>query len=200
MVKPGDVITDGSVKWTAREIGRDKNPVDTNPVGTILAFAGNNVLPAGYLWCDGSAIGRSNYPALWATIGGRYGVGNGSTTFNLPNITDGRMISSPYANNNQVGVYYNPGIPSITGTSTVISGEIGGSPVQGMSGSGAFTKAASGTSTQYYDVHNDPDGNVRQQYVLRLNGTVQTTLSGGVYGASTTVQPKAVTVRFIIKY
>lgn len=43
-----------------------------------------NVAPDGYLVCDGSAISRTTYSALFAVLGTSYGSGNGTTTFNLP--------------------------------------------------------------------------------------------------------------------
>jgi hypothetical protein len=58
---------------------------DGNPVGTILAFAGNS-LPNSYLVCDGSAISRNTYGSLYSVIGTTYGVGNGTTTFNIPDL------------------------------------------------------------------------------------------------------------------
>lgn len=54
------------------------------PTGSgALWFAA--VPPAGYLLCDGSAVSRATYSALFAVIGTTWGVGDGSTTFNLPN-------------------------------------------------------------------------------------------------------------------
>lgn len=53
------------------------------PVGALTPFAGSTP-PAGYLACDGSAVSRTTYSALFAVIGTTYGVGDGSTTFNLP--------------------------------------------------------------------------------------------------------------------
>lgn len=58
------------------------------PVGTIIPFAGNSV-PQGYLLCDGSAISRTDYGLLFAVIGTIYGAGDGNSTFNLPNLTNG---------------------------------------------------------------------------------------------------------------
>lgn len=55
------------------------------PSGTILDFSGP-VAPQGWLICDGSAISRTDYAALFAVIGTIYGVGDGSTTFNLPDL------------------------------------------------------------------------------------------------------------------
>ena len=58
---------------------------ETLPVGTILPFA-DDTIPSGYLLCDGSAISRTTYATLFSIIGTTYGVGDGSTTFNLPNL------------------------------------------------------------------------------------------------------------------
>lgn len=60
------------------------------PCGAVTAFAGS-VAPAGYLLCDGSAVSRSSYFELFSIIGTTYGVGDGSTTFNLPNLK-GRVV------------------------------------------------------------------------------------------------------------
>jgi microcystin-dependent protein len=48
-------------------------------------FAGSSA-PTGWLVCDGSAISRATYSALFAVIGTTYGAGNGSTTFNIPDL------------------------------------------------------------------------------------------------------------------
>jgi microcystin-dependent protein len=56
-------------------------------VGMVQAWPMTTV-PTGWLECDGSAISRTTYSALYAVIGTSYGVGDGSTTFNLPNYKD----------------------------------------------------------------------------------------------------------------
>ena len=55
------------------------------PVGSIFCRA-FSVVPAGYLECNGAAVSRTTYSALFALIGEYYGAGNGSTTFNLPDL------------------------------------------------------------------------------------------------------------------
>lgn len=55
------------------------------PTGVYLPFAGS-VAPTGWLLCDGSAVSRSTYAALFAAISTAYGAGDGSTTFNLPDM------------------------------------------------------------------------------------------------------------------
>lgn len=56
-----------------------------NPTGSMIAFAGSSA-PTGWLLCDGSAISRTSYAALFAVVGTAFGSGDGSTTFNLPNM------------------------------------------------------------------------------------------------------------------
>lgn len=53
------------------------------PPGTIIMSAAGNA-PPGYLTCNGAAVSRTTYADLFAAIGGAYGTGDGSTTFNLP--------------------------------------------------------------------------------------------------------------------
>ena len=69
--------------------------------GTVIQFAGSSA-PSGYLKADGSAISRTAYAALFAAIGTTHGSGDGSTTFNLPDLRgefvrgwdDGRGVDS----------------------------------------------------------------------------------------------------------
>jgi len=53
--------------------------------GTISAFAGS-VAPGGWVVCNGAALSRSAYGALFNAIGVTYGAGDGSTTFNVPDL------------------------------------------------------------------------------------------------------------------
>jgi microcystin-dependent protein len=55
------------------------------PAGMINMFAGSTA-PSGYLLCQGQAVSRTTYATLYSAIGTTYGAGDGSTTFNLPNL------------------------------------------------------------------------------------------------------------------
>lgn len=55
------------------------------PVGAILQFAGS-LAPSGWLLCNGVAVSRTTYAGLFAVLSTTYGIGDGSTTFNLPNL------------------------------------------------------------------------------------------------------------------
>lgn len=61
------------------------------PEGSIIPYAGSSA-PSGWLLCGGQAVSRSTYSALFNVIGTTYGAGDGSTTFNLPDLR-GRVIA-----------------------------------------------------------------------------------------------------------
>lgn len=58
--------------------------------GIVMPFAGTTA-PQGWLLCDGSAVSRTTYAELFSVIGTTYGAGDGSTTFNIPNLA-GRVV------------------------------------------------------------------------------------------------------------
>lgn len=66
----------------------------SSPTGTIVMYGGGSA-PSGWLLCDGAAVSRSTYSALWNVLGSSYGNGNGSTTFNVPNFISGGPGGAP---------------------------------------------------------------------------------------------------------
>lgn len=75
------------------------------PVGSIIAYISQTVSPSGWLKCDGSAVSRVMYASLFAVISDAFGVGDGSTTFNLPDYR-GAFLRGTGTN----GVYSGPSI------------------------------------------------------------------------------------------
>jgi microcystin-dependent protein len=61
------------------------------PVGVVDAFAGATA-PSGWLLCYGQAVSRTQYPVLFTTLSTTYGSGDGSTTFNIPDMR-GRAVA-----------------------------------------------------------------------------------------------------------
>lgn len=61
------------------------NNLNIVPASTVLPFATTNI-PDGFLECNGAAISRTAYSKLFAAIGTTFGVGDGSTTFNIPDL------------------------------------------------------------------------------------------------------------------
>lgn len=78
-------IDGGSSAMKALVEGVADKSVETTPTGSVTMYAANSV-PNGWLLCDGSAVSRTTYADLFAAIGTTFGVGDGSTTFNLPDI------------------------------------------------------------------------------------------------------------------
>ena len=60
---------------------------DESPVGVIIPYGGT-AIPTGWLLCDGRAVSRTIYAGLFAVIGTAYGAGDGSTTFNIPDLRE----------------------------------------------------------------------------------------------------------------
>lgn len=147
----------------------------SNPVGTIIAVAYTGV-PEGYMHCNGAAVNRTTYVNLFNKIGTTYGSGNGSTTFNLPN-TVARFLEGGTG----AGTYHKAGLPNITGNISAFKSSI----------SGAFV---GGKNTSRYDGWNDSE----DEYAVSTS--FNASRSNSIYGASTTVQPPAMTVIYCIKY
>lgn len=144
--------------------------------GTVIAFAANSA-PSGYLLCNGASVSRSTYAALFGVIGTTYGAGDGSSTFQLPNLTDKFIQGSGTAGTNKAA-----GLPNITGhVGIVVYYNDANRP------SGAFYTSASTVL---------PTGGSNTAGATKFDAK----LSNAIYGASTTVQPPAVTMRYYIKY
>lgn len=66
---------------------------DTLPVGSISAYSGENI-PTNWLKCNGQAVSRTDYAELFKAIGTTYGSGDGSTTFNLPDLSERVVVGN----------------------------------------------------------------------------------------------------------
>ena len=170
--------TDGGIKFKVEKIGG-------SPTGSITAYAGDTV-PYGWLLCDGSAVSRADYSALFSAIGTKYGAGDGSTTFNLPNLT-GRFVEGGTAS----GETKSAGLPNITGD-TRGNNWIG---YNGERWSGAMQEKGQ-EYIQTYDSQNTDTSKDADRFVgIHFDASK----SNAIYGASDTVQPPAIVMQYIIK-
>ena len=156
---------DGSTTFNLPRLGDD--------IGAILSFASLH-LPTDFARCDGSEISRADYPELFAVIGTSYGEGDGSTTFNLPDLNDRFAQGSTIP-----GQKVEAGLPNITG------GDIGANPNQ--IGSGAFSSPGLAANS------------VSAGAAFWRKMTFDASRSNPIYGASDTVQPPALTVCYGIR-
>ncbi|UOO82757.1 tail fiber protein [Uruburuella testudinis] len=136
------------------------------PVGTV-AFVAGTTTPAGWLKANGAAVSRTTYAALYAAIGTRYGAGDGSTTFNLPDLRgefvrgwdDGRGVDKSRvlgsrqadevrSHNHANGIFNQMLRPPYSGSLT--GGDAGGSGSEQAVGTGdaAEIKAYGGAETR----------------------------------------------------
>lgn len=177
-----DVAAGGSVP-SAATAHWQKFGSDGFEVGDIKIVAHNGSIPDKWFLCDGAAVSRELYAKLYAKIGTSYGAGDGSTTFNLPDINAaGRFVQGSTA----AGTEMAAGLPNIEGA---VAGN-GFLDSAGATFTGALAKG--GTA----------------QTISRGTGAAITSTgfsfdasrSSAVYGGSDTVQPPALTMRFLIKY
>lgn len=83
------------------------------PIGTIIAMS-SDYIPAGYLLCNGAAVNRQTYSLLFAKIGTTYGEGDGTNTFNLPDLR-GKFLRGLGGNSDLLGKTQGDAIRNITG-------------------------------------------------------------------------------------
>ena len=155
------------------------NTSDLLPIGSYIQFAGSQA-PTGFLVCNGGAISRTAYSKLFAVIGTKYGKGDGSTTFNLPNLIDRFLQGSTTS-----GTVKNAGLPNINGFADVRY------PTMTNPAGGALSW---GYTDQQYSSLAQSDPALSQ----RINFTAS--WSNSIYGNSSTVQPPALTCLICIKY
>ena len=87
-LKIAKVTTDGSSVTAVSQANlTDTLQYALLPTGSIQLYAGQyDNIPNGWLLCDGSAISRTTYEKLFDIVGTQFGAGNGSSTFNLPDL------------------------------------------------------------------------------------------------------------------
>src|SRR5210317_2610329 len=97
--------------------GANLTGIEGIPTATIVPWSDSSV-PAGFLECNGAAVSRSTYSDLFAIIGTTYGSGDGSTTFDLPDLQDNVAVGKSGTKN----------LASTGGANTVTAtGNVGGS-------------------------------------------------------------------------
>jgi len=156
------------------------------PIGSYIQFAGSQA-PDGFLVCNGGEISRTTYSALFAVIGTTYGSGDGSTTFNLPNLTDRFLQGSSTS-----GTVKDAGLPDITGTANFDMAHMSNINVHDCTGS--FTEAGGGNIFATESTTTSQDGTLSKGFNFNASQ------SNVIYGNSSTVQPPALTCLICIKY
>lgn len=159
-------------------------------VGEIKAYGGSTI-PAGWLLCDGQAVSRTTYPELFSVIGTTYGSGDGSTTFNVPDLR-GRVITGVgtlSGNTYTLGEAVDAGLPNIAGYVIQRSTNYNTGNIT-WTGGGALS-VSNVTSTS--DGLSQVNGAIAQKRI-----DFDASKSNSIYGNSTTVQPNTLAINYII--
>ena len=124
------------------------------PAGVVMAFGGSTA-PTGWLECDGSAVSRSTYSDLFSAIGTNFGVGDGTSTFNLPD-TRGEFIrgwdnSRGVDSGRGIGSFQDFAIENITGEFATFRDDVGSRLIlQDLEG--AFQESGPAPGDESWDV------------------------------------------------
>lgn len=148
-----------------------------------IKWSSADLTQAGFLVANGAEVGRATYPdlcAVYEAMGFPWGAGDGSTTFNLPNLI-GRFAEGA----DSAGGYHEAGLPNITGNilDNCFGHLPGGTGAIIANGQASYNYTASGTVVNFY-------GGV----------SFDASRSNSIYGSSATVQPPALQLVAQIKY
>ena len=152
----------------------DVKPIMSSFSGMIGWFAGTTAPTDDWLVANGQEVSRTIYKGLFDYFGTLYGEGDGSTTFNLPNLVDRFAMGAEIS----IGTYVEPGLPNITGSFGFWDGTITERDTYGLAlfknDMGSNKHGAKGKDTYSHDM------------------ALDASRSSSIYGASETVQPPAV--------
>jgi len=175
--------------------GANLTGIEGIPTATIVPWSSASV-PTGFLECNGAAVSRSTYSALFAIVGATYGAGDGSSTFNVPD----------FQNNVPVGKSNNKALASTGGANTVAStGNVGGSTANAT-----LTTAQLASHGHSYTIPSNSFGNGWRGAQVQVPASANTGNAGSASGHShnmsatfagdaTSVLQPYLTVIYIIK-
>lgn len=165
-------------------------------VGEIIQYAGDTA-PIGWLMCDGSAVSRTTYAELFNVIGTTYGSGDGSTTFNVPDLRDNFAVGAgtTYELGDTGGeatvTLTTDGIPAHTHGQKSLSGTFRPQFYTGQSASGIASM-----SSANYNLKNPGSGSIMGAANVTINATHEHTSVGG--GEAHENRPPYIALNYII--
>lgn len=182
-------IVDTSVTTTKKITASETRIAFGLAAGIVVPYAGASE-PAGWLLCYGQAVSRTTYAALFTAISTTYGVGDGSTTFNVPDLR-GRVV----AGQDDMG---GSSANRLTGQSGGVNGDTlaatGGEETHTLS----IAEMPAHTHAQQADTLLTSGAGVADASVVNFGLTGGTTQSTGGGGAHNNVQPTII-LNYIIK-
>lgn len=154
--------------------------VDLVPTGVVLPFGGSTV-PNGWLLANGAAVSRASKARLFSVYGTTFGAGDGSTTFNLPDLRDRYIIG---VNTNALGAQLAEQLPNIRGQLSITS-SAGITSASGVRG--AFSVGD--------PINGGPEGVLKTTHWANFSASG----SNSIYTDGGHVYPLSLALNFIIK-
>ena len=190
--------SNGILQWNNKNVIRSVNNIEADvngnvQLGNLVAIPGEikyfafNTPPDGYLVCNGAEISRETYADLFAVIGTTFGSGDGSTTFNIPDLRDRYIIG---ANTNALGTQIAEQLPNIKGGVE--------SDVYGHLGAGSESTRQSGAIT--YIEKRSARGNIGTSASNVTSFTFNAHNSNSIYTDNGHVYPLSLALLPCIKY
>lgn len=145
---------------------------------TVFRSASVATIPAGYLLCNDVAVSRTSYAALFGVISTLYGSGDGTTSFNLPDLRN-RFLKG--AGTNALAAYLEAGLPNITGDSAIT----------GYWDTHVFSTGCFATSPEWdanVTFNTPPKNGYNSSKAILFDASK----SNAIYSKSQTVQPNAI--------
>lgn len=152
------------------------------PVGNV-EFSARTTAPAGYLYCNGSAVSRATYSRLFSAIGTTFGAGDGSTTFNIPDLRNEFIRGADAASSRPVGTTEADAFKSHVHSGTTASagshshsGNVSSGPgtngqvtdSQGVGSNNTFNTGVAGAHTHTFTTNSVGSSETRPQNVALL--------------------------------
>ena len=157
---------------------KDGSPMTVVPAGAMLPYAGSTA-PTDWLLCYGQAVSRTTYSTLFGVISTTYGVGDGSTTFNLPDMR-GRGF---------IGLDNLGGSAASRVAAATSVGDTGGAETANLAhthttGDVTLTAAQSGLPAHTHPFNVNTDGQGASVYIYRQGQTLQATYNTNANAAA----------------
>lgn len=166
-----------------------------SPSGVVQSYMGETI-PNGWLECDGAAVSRATYSNLFEAIGVIYGNGDGTTTFNLPDLR-GRFLRG-----HDDGAGTDPDAATRTDRGDGTGGDnVGTKQADAMQGHYHDGYAASGGGGAGFTIQSNPNAGVSaDKFTAGSIGSPITDGTNGVPRTTSETRPININVKFIIKY
>ena len=153
--------------------------------------------PAGYLFCNGQAVSRTTYSALFGILGTNFGAGDGSTTFNVPDYRD-CFLRGLGTQNNSFYVKQSQGLPNHSHKEFNTAFNNYGNPLTSVPDSFVAAAGIKRNTTDRDDYNLMVS--VGNPVTPNAGNTGNASVSNSIYGASSEVRPVNYAINYFIKY